>query len=783
MSDFKIIVPESTTNLITNPSAEEATTGWTATGGSRARSTAQAARGYASIAVTPTAGTADGVYYGTISLTIGLTYTMSVDVLGVAGVPYRIYFASTAGVVLGTPYEFVGTGAWQRVEVTYTETSTTTRRVYIVKNNSASTGVFYVDGLQVEAKAYATTYCDGDIVGHRDDGYQWTGARHASTSTRHEQERSGGRVRDIVDDLSVSSVKATGIGVPDEVLHTEDLSLLPGALYQTSKVGPRYIDLEVVFQGTSIANLHARRKAFRQAIKRNKTTPDQPFRLRYTGGDTDLEIDALYAGGLGQNSLSKYVERAAVRLFCAQPYWRGIGNRAVALTVRQSVSNANYIIQRSPSGTWSALGSGLGSRVNGMAAGPNNLIYVVGGFTTAGGSSANRIATWSPSTSTWANLSTGLNNNGHAVAIGPDGSAYVGGAFTSPGAGIAKWGGSSWSTLGAGISGGTATVYAVVVGADGVVYFGGNFTSPGNYVVKWDGSSLSALGSGPGGEVLSLAIGPDGRLYAGRSLAGGGGVRVWDGSSWSTIGTWPSSYPVYDLKFAPNGTLWAVGGGLLDGIVSYWNGVVWTRVGYANNVPYTLFIASDGAVIVGGDFTQITGTAGALADGLIPPDRLAQFKNNVWTHVSGLNFNGTPQVKAILEDNLGYFYIGLDSDGSPAITSAVTSLTYAGTADTYPRFVAIGPGALYELTNWTVGHSIYFDLTLNSGETVILDLNPEKIRFTSSFRGDIISSILAGSDVADWRLQEGVNQVSLFLDNASAAAYLVWPEMFEAADG
>jgi hypothetical protein len=45
-----------------------------------------------------------------------------------------------------------------------------------------SQGNLLVDAFQVEQKPYATTYCDGDLG----DGYTWSGAPHASTSTRAE---------------------------------------------------------------------------------------------------------------------------------------------------------------------------------------------------------------------------------------------------------------------------------------------------------------------------------------------------------------------------------------------------------------------------------------------------------------------------------------------------------------------------------------------------------------------------------------------------------------------
>ena len=82
---WSIIVPEVTTNLVTNPSIEIDTTGFTAVGGSIARDTGQQKREVASLKITPTSGVNDGAYYGTITLTTAKPYTFSVDIKGTDG--------------------------------------------------------------------------------------------------------------------------------------------------------------------------------------------------------------------------------------------------------------------------------------------------------------------------------------------------------------------------------------------------------------------------------------------------------------------------------------------------------------------------------------------------------------------------------------------------------------------------------------------------------------------------------------------------------------------------
>src|SRR4030067_2616431 len=98
-----LLLPEEATNLFTNPSGEEAATGYAAVGGSLAPTSEKSRRGAYSIKITPTAGTGDGCYYGTVSLINNTVYTFSVDVWAAASVPITLYFATTGVTLKGTP--------------------------------------------------------------------------------------------------------------------------------------------------------------------------------------------------------------------------------------------------------------------------------------------------------------------------------------------------------------------------------------------------------------------------------------------------------------------------------------------------------------------------------------------------------------------------------------------------------------------------------------------------------------------------------------------------------
>ncbi|MBL8725157.1 MAG: hypothetical protein JNK49_14000, partial [Planctomycetes bacterium] len=89
------------------------------------------------------------------------------------------------------------------------------------------------------------------------------------------------------------------------------------------------------------------------------------------------------------------------------------------------------------------------------------------------------------------------------------------------------------------------TVYAVAVLPNGDVVAGGLFTSAGGaniaYVARWNGTTWSALGAGVNSLVEGLVVLPNGDLLAGGhfSTAGGlpaGRVARWNGASWSAVG-------------------------------------------------------------------------------------------------------------------------------------------------------------------------------------------------------------------------------------------------------
>lgn len=101
-----------------------------------------------------------------------------------------------------------------------------------------------------------------------------------------------------------------------------------------------------------------------------------------------------------------------------------------------------------------------------------------------------------------------------------------------------------WQVLNEGIPEANSSIYTTVVWND-KLYVGGEFTLIGNTfanrIAKWNGSAWSALGAGLGATVRALTV-YNNELIAGGDFTTAGGVNTsriatWNGSTWSALGT------------------------------------------------------------------------------------------------------------------------------------------------------------------------------------------------------------------------------------------------------
>ena len=339
---------------------------------------------------------------------------------------------------------------------------------------------------------------------------------------------------------------------------------------------------------------------------------------------------------------------------------------------------------------WLPVGNGLGGVAPDIVVamtvyddGSGRALYAGGNFTMSGTTSASRIAKWNGSI--WSPLGSGVGGSVtatvKALAVFDDGNGpalYAGGGFSLAGGSaatnIAKWNGSTWSTVGSGLGGGV--VYGLKVFDDGhgpALYSGGHFPVSGNHIEKWDGASWSTLGSGIGGDatttVVSMTAFDDGHgasLHVSGTFQFAGGLGVaniamWNGTGWSALDH-GLSHPVDALTVFDDGhgpALYAGGDFTATsdgsaGKIAKWNGSFWANLGsgltYPTATPYVYAILGfDSAVPVlyaGGSFNFAGG---------VPALNLAKWNGSSWSPLGpiGSGPDGNVYALKVFDDGTG----------------------------------------------------------------------------------------------------------------------------------
>lgn len=775
---WSIIAPQRTeyTNLVANPSFELNTTGWSAVGGSISAVVGSGTKGDKGLAVVATAGNNDGVYFSSVSTVDLETYRFSLDFKGVAGQSYKIYFADGAGTLLGSATTFIATGYWERQTVTYNEVSVASRRLYIIKSNWAGAGDFKIDAVLVIKASVNLTYFDGDTP-----NCYWNGIAHASTSVVDAQARNVGIVTDL-QDYNLRVLQMDGVGMVEASHHVSQYALMPGAEYQGHKVQPRYITLTSASYGTSLENLHSKLQDVIDLFKHDLVAGDQPVILRYTGANSNrpIEITCYVDKIIGKFDQQK-VQRNAIQLICYDPYFYDIYNTAQSLTTGDSGTRRYFTCKRK--GAWTAItpsavtdpGAGIkvrdiaikGSYLSGTARGGGGTsperVYVSGYYLNWNGTAASDyICYFDFYTSLWTAVETGTNGYVRSMAFAPNGYLYACGEFTQIGGTaaerIAYWDGSAWNAMGTGFGG---TAYDVLVGIDGYVYAVGNDTTIGGvagaaYVAYWDGAAWQKMDAGLNAVAYVVDTDNAGNIYVGGTQTGY--VSKWDGTSWTSLGA-PAT--CWALKVAPNGTIYAgMSGG---GYITTWNGQSWSSLGGgggAFSFVYGLDIDADGILWVGGDFTTVGG---------LTVRGLACWNGYSWTHPD-IQLPANSIVYTV-RCNGNDIYLGYDTSGTTYFSKQNYYITNNGTARNYPVIAITRSGgttaSLRYIRNETTGATLYFNYSLQDGETLYIDFRETKRSIVSSFYGDVWRAMLRGSQFTDFFLipstgATGSNLISVF---------------------
>lgn len=821
-ANFQVVVPEESTNLITNPSFETNTTGWSAsgTGVTITRDTSISFFGAASGRMSDASPSNSGSEYVIASLqpaSAAQVYTLSFYYWKRAssaqtGRAYLAFYDS-GSVQLSTVSLSLPPGnvaQWRRAFITALAPASTAYVTCIFTTQGVSTGQFdlYLDGVQIEAKAFPTTYIDGD-----QEDCIWLGAAHGSSSFRPVTTRKGGRPMPL-SDYKFKIVAVVGAGAAALSTVATPYANIGGAYYQRSIPQARTLQIAGQFECAGQIDLMRNRAALIDAVQPNRTPNPQPARLLYTplGCASDdvtkqVVIDGVYAGGLEGNQTNEAgIERAIMSFNIYFPFMAvgsGVGDRSVALTVSQILTSPlNLVSLNRITGAWSTLSGGAQSgSVQRILMGTDGLPIFIGNFTTIGGVSANYVAKWDGST--FVPYSTGPGGIGgvQTGAVGPDGSVYYGYSTSATNYRIRKWNGSSWSTLADFTHGSDARLDAIAVGPDGSIYAAGQFTNAGGSAItnlaKYNGSSWSALGTAPNGRVHSLAFDKAGNLYAGGQFTTIGGtsasrIAMYNGSAWVALSSGMTKSAgtciVTTLYVASDGKLYAYGdydtaGGVSAASIAVWNGASWSALGAGLSPTVTGYEAAiyedEGpGIVVAGAYTLVSNPA---------VQWLTRWTGSVW--VAGPVFFSTGSGNYLLSAGnsgqvqfLGGVFNYLTISNSMVVPGVAT--VNVNTQTNNVKLVFTGPGTLVSVKNYATGDEIYFNLTLNAGEVATLTLG-QKVSFISNFRGNIASTIVGVSNLAKFRLLPGANNVAVFMTGTTggvSAAAIVYKEMYQSLD-
>lgn len=819
VSTWQLVKPTATTNYVMNPSAE-ITANFAATGSATiTRSTTYQKYGLYSYRVQTTA-TNTGLSV-TLSALTNAAHWMTARIRG--KIPNELRFSIGPSSQKPMLIEKIDDN-WDLWGVPFyarESNGATSARISQYGTGSAD---FYVDGIQVEPVAEWTTYCDGT-----QDGCEWNGAEHASTSSRSGESFAGGTPKDLYQEYKFFVTKIVGAGASPQQLGVDSYALLPGGELNSVKTESRQFTLIGKFIADTEMELHDARQDLIEVLK--LATPGQSLRLRFNNARVQKEISVFYQGGLEGDlaafyqgfepiednqwgETAQFVEKASIQFQAPDPYWYEVGESATELDTNDSAT-FRYIAGRLRStGQWSALGppgaGGTYAAVYALAEDPT-YIYIGGDFTNFDGiAAADGIVRYNKATGVYSAMGTGANGIVKALAIAPNGDVFAGGEFTLAGGvantvRIARWDGSAWNALSTGVAGGVGDgVFALTFGQNGLLYLGGSFSSAGGVantdsLASWDGTNFIAMSTSvSGGSVLAFAVGSGGVLYLGGSFASAGGVAntaaiaSWNGTSFSALSTGVAGGDVNALAVKSNGTLYlgggftSAGGSASISKIASWNGTTFNALssGVGVNPVYTLAVGADDSVYLGGFFTS--------AGGITLADRVAKWNGFSFTHLD-VDLPGSPTVYTILASRFSdpvvkqqySLFIGFDTTGTGNFAGK-TAITNEGSVSAFPRIVynrSGGTTAIVEtLKNERTGKELLFNYSLLSSETLTIDLTPVNKSITSSFFGSRLDAILPNSDFGTWQLLPNSNNVTSFVGTSGAPTVTAWVLFREAYD-
>jgi hypothetical protein len=335
------------------------------------------------------------------------------------------------------------------------------------------------------------------------------------------------------------------------------------------------------------------------------------------------------AGGLGFSPYTTYYPYSRVTSLSVYDDGSAAGPRLHAFGEFESADGHPVInAARYDANGWLPMGSSNAptSSVTALHAfvdGNGPALYAAGMFQNVGALHSPCVARWNGSS--WSALgatldvtypSTTIQTLGH-FDDGNGAAPFIGGDFSTVNGvsarGVARWNGTAWLPVGAGVSGDVAALELYDDGAGEALYAAGQFTQAGGLsarrIAKWNGSTWSKLGAGLDLPAYAMTVFDDGsgpKLYVGGRFSHAGAqsapfLAAWNGTSWSDVGGGLDDR-VYALAVHDDGSgpaLYAGGwfgsaGPINAGFVARWNGTHWSAVPGLTNWVYALASFDDG---------------------------------------------------------------------------------------------------------------------------------------------------------------------------------------------
>lgn len=329
-----------------------------------------------------------------------------------------------------------------------------------------------------------------------------------------------------------------------------------------------------------------------------------------------------------------------------------------SFSVAGNVAADNLAIYDFATSTWSALGTGIRyakpwpsapsnitptATVTAMAVAPDHSLVVVGSFTHAGDQLARNVARWNGTS--WASLGAGVTTEYERVLTGvacaSNGDVVVCGDLSTFGHAASRWNGASWTLMPPLPE--TAVAYggtAVLVRQNGEIVLANDQSYIGMGVVaecgiyRWTGSAWVGLGISNTTllrQCSALTETSTGTLVAAGASASGASVRTFDGSNWSSFGAPSLPGTAVAVTLLPGGGAVAAlqsGSGWSVQTTSAAN-APWSLLGSADAPIRSVVGRSNGAIVASGEFSSCGVTAA----------RVAQW-NGTWAALASGNQDG-----------------------------------------------------------------------------------------------------------------------------------------------